>query len=141
MVHQQFFREVPQEKKHFSPDAASWLGLERIFFFIPFEMEFHYVIKLSSDSLGSLGCPLPPTLMAVHHPSLASQVLGLQMNVAYLCSLWSTIRQLWQVRTSQVSQNSLSTSCVCRGQYRAKSPEPPPFTPIREESRCGLLFT
>lgn len=57
----------------------------------------------------------------------------------HLCSLCSTIRQLWQVSTSHVSQKSLSTSCVCRGQYKAKSPEPP-LTPVRGDRRCELLF-
>lgn len=57
----------------------------------------------------------------------------------HLCSLCSTMRQLWHVSTSQVSQNSLSTSCVCRGQYKAKSPEPP-FTPARQDGESGLLL-
>ena len=57
----------------------------------------------------------------------------------HLCSLCSTMRQLWHVSTSQVSQNSLRTSCVCRGQYKAKSPEPP-FTPAREDGESGHVL-
>lgn len=77
--------------------------------------------------LSQVGSPraLPKPLQAASQP--------------HLCSLCSTMRQLWHVSTSQVSQNSLSTSCVCRGQYKAKSPEPP-FTPAREDGESGLLL-
>lgn len=151
------------------------VGLSRLccvlFCFVLFlETEFHYIIKLSSDSLCSLDCPLnsPPSCLSLpsvgitdecHHTFPASgrgfcyltgqrshkkQCRASQAHsgipASHLCSLCSTIRQLWQVSTSQVSQKSLSTSCVCRGQYKAKSPGLL-FTPVREDRRCGLLFT
>lgn len=77
---------------------------------------------------------------AQHSTSKKSRALLIPLWAAsqpYLCSLCSTMRHLWHVSTSQVSQNSLSTSCVCRGQYKAKSPEPP-FTPARQYGESGL---
>lgn len=122
------------------------------------EREFHCIIRLSSGVAWTVPLPQPYKCWDYRMPpyppcireregfgtskarTLAEPPIPTQTaRQPHLCSLCSTIRQLWQVSTSHVSQKSLSTSCVCRGQYKAKSPEPL-LTPVRGDRRCELLF-
>ena len=92
-------------------------------------------VGLSRESISMHGEPSTLTGQRARSPPRPPRAATLP----HLCSLCSTMRQLWHVSTSQVSQNSLRTSCVCRGQYKAKSPEPP-FTPAREDGESGHVL-